>query len=69
MIKLAVADFIIHFFNAGKSRLKSYGACTYFPDNELVVILATERCQVIFVVGERETLDQHLVHLETVLQN
>lgn len=40
-----------------------------FPDNELVVILATERCQVIFVVGERETLDQHLVHLETVLQN
>lgn len=39
-----------------------------FPDYELVVVLATERCQVIFVVGERETLDQHLMHLQTVLQ-
>jgi len=39
-----------------------------FPDNELVVVLAAERRQVIFVVGERETLDQHLVHLQTVLQ-
>ena len=41
---------------------------TYFPDYELVVILAAERCQVVFVVGERETLDKHLVHLQTVLQ-
>ena len=41
---------------------------TYFPDYELVVILAAERRQVLFVVREGETLDQHLVHLETVLQ-
>lgn len=39
-----------------------------FPDNELVVVLAAERRQVLFVVGERETLDQNLVHLQTVLQ-
>jgi len=37
-----------------------------FPDYELVVILAAERCQVFFVVGERETLNQNLVHLEPV---
>ena len=41
---------------------------TYFPDNKLVVVLAAERRQVLFIVGERETLDQHLVHLQTVLQ-
>jgi hypothetical protein len=39
---------------------------TYFPDYELVVILATERSQVLLVVGERQTLDQHLMHLESV---
>jgi hypothetical protein len=39
---------------------------TYFPDYELVVILATERRQVLFVVGERETLDQNLVHFQPV---
>jgi len=38
-----------------------------FPDYELVVVLAAERCQVLFVVGERETLDQDLMHLQTVL--
>jgi hypothetical protein len=37
-----------------------------FPDYELVVILATERSQVLLVVGERQTLDQHLMHLESV---
>jgi len=42
------------------------GASTYFPDYELVVILATEGRQVLLVVGERQTLDQHLVHLESV---
>ena len=41
---------------------------TYFHDHELVVILAAERSQVLFVVREGETLDQHLVHFETVLQ-
>ena len=39
---------------------------TYFPDYELVVILATQRRQILFVVGERETLDQDLVHLKPV---
>lgn len=37
-----------------------------FPDYELVVILAAERRQVLLVVGERQTLNQHLVHLESV---
>jgi hypothetical protein len=32
-------------------------ATVSFPDYELVVILAAERCQVVFVVGEGETLD------------
>jgi len=37
-----------------------------FPDYELVVVLAAERCQVLFVVRKRETLDQDLMHLQTV---
>jgi len=39
---------------------------TYFPDYELVVILAAERSQILFVVGERETLDEDLVQLESM---
>lgn len=66
MIKLAVADFIIHFFSAGEKAPRAHFTGTYFPDYELVVILAAERCQVFFVVGEGETLNQNLVHLEPV---
>ena len=39
---------------------------TYFPDYELVVILATQRGQVLFVCGEGQTLNQDLVQLEAV---
>ena len=39
-----------------------------FPDDELAVILATEGCQVLLVIRERQTLDQHLVHLEAMLE-
>jgi hypothetical protein len=39
---------------------------TYFPNYELVVILAAERRQVLFIVGERETLNQNLVHFQPV---
>ena len=39
---------------------------TYFPDYELVVVLAAERCQILFVSGERETLDENLVELESM---
>ena len=42
------------------------GESTYFPDYELVVILAAEGRQVRFVVRERETLDQNLVHLQAM---
>ena len=66
MIKLAVADFIIHFFSAGEKAPEADFEGTYFPDYELVVILAAERRQVFFVVGEGETLNQDLVHLEPV---
>lgn len=37
-----------------------------FPDYELVIILAAQRRQACFVVRERETLDQHLVHLQSM---
>jgi hypothetical protein len=37
-----------------------------FPNYELVVILAAERRQVLFIVGERETLNQNLVHFQPV---
>ena len=65
MIKSAVADFIIHFLlcRRGASDVSD----TYFPDYELVVILATERSQVLLVVREGQALDEHLVHLESVL--
>jgi hypothetical protein len=39
---------------------------TYFPDYELVVILAAQRGQVLFVGGEGEVLDEHLVQLQAV---
>ena len=39
-----------------------------FPDDELAVVLAAEGRQVLLVVREGQTLDQHLVHLEPVLQ-
>ena len=67
MIKLAVADFIIHFFSAGEKAPRAHFTGTYFPDYELVVILATERSQVLLVVREGQALDEHLVHLESVL--
>jgi hypothetical protein len=31
------------------------------PDNELVVILSTERCQVLLIRGEGKTLNENLV--------
>lgn len=64
MIKSAVADFIIHFLLC--RREKSDWSDTYFPDYELVVILATQRSQVLLVVGEGQALDEDLVHLEPV---
>jgi len=36
------------------------------PDYELVVILTAKRSQVLFVGGKGETLDQHLMHFESV---
>ena len=41
-------------------------AVTYIPDYELVVILTAKRSQILFVGGESEALDQHLVHFETM---
>lgn len=39
---------------------------TYIPDNECVVILTTERCEVLFIVGEGKALDENLVELKTL---
>lgn len=36
------------------------------PDNECVVILTTERCEVLFIVGEGKALDENLVELKTL---
>jgi hypothetical protein len=40
------------------------GPGTYIPDDEGVVVLATERGEVLLVVREREALDEHLVKLQ-----
>lgn len=39
---------------------------TYLPDDQGVVVLATERRQVLFVMRERQRLDQHLMQLHPV---
>lgn len=39
---------------------------TYIPDDEGVVVLATERGKELFVVRERETLNQNLVQFEAL---
>jgi len=42
------------------------GRFTYVPDDELVVVLPAERGKELFIVGEGETLDQHLVQFEAL---
>jgi hypothetical protein len=42
------------------------GAFTYFPDNQLVVVLSAERSQKLLVLGKVEILDEHFVQLEAV---
>jgi hypothetical protein len=39
---------------------------TYLPDDEVVVVLATEGSQVLLVLGEAKRLDVDLVELEAV---
>ena len=39
---------------------------SYLPDHELVVVLSSERGQILLVSAERETLDEHLVQLKVV---
>ena len=63
MIKSTVADFIIHFFFAGS---QPQATATYFPDYELVVVLAAHRSQILLIRREREALDQNLVQFEAV---
>lgn len=36
------------------------------PDNERVVILSTKGCKILFVEGERQRLDKHLVQLKSM---
>jgi len=37
-----------------------------FPDYELVVVLATERSEILLIGGEREALDENLVQFQSV---
>jgi hypothetical protein len=41
-------------------------ASVSIPDYELVVILPAERGQVLFIVGEGKTLDEHFVEFQSV---
>ena len=55
----------MHKYNSFLSCDKN-GGRTYIPDDDAVVVLATERSEVLFVAGERETLDQDLVQFEAL---
>ena len=39
---------------------------SYLPDHQLVVVLSSERGQVLLVGAERQTLDKNLVQLQVV---
>jgi len=55
----------LHKYNSFLS-CDSNGGRTYIPDNNGVIILTTERSEVLFVAGERETLNQDLVQFEAL---
>ena len=40
--------------------------CTYIPNNKGIVVLTTERCEVLLVMGESKALDEDLVELQTL---
>ena len=39
---------------------------TYIPNNKSIVVLTTERCEVLLVMGESKALDEDLVELQTL---
>jgi hypothetical protein len=55
----------LHKYNSFLSCEKN-GGCTYIPDDDGVIVLAAEGSEVLFVTGERETLDQDLVQFEAL---
>jgi hypothetical protein len=55
----------LHKYNSFLSCEKN-GGCTYIPDDDGVIVLAAEGSEVLFVAGERETLDQNLVQFEAL---
>lgn len=55
----------MHKYNSFLSCEKN-GGCTYIPDDDGVIVLAAEGSEVLFVAGERETLDQNLVQFEAL---
>lgn len=55
----------MHKYNSFLSCEKN-GGCTYIPDDDCVIVLATEGSEVLFVAGERKTLDQDLVQFEAL---
>jgi hypothetical protein len=40
--------------------------CTYIPNNKGIVVLTTERCEVLLIMGESKALDEDLVELQTL---
>ena len=40
--------------------------CTYIPNNKGIVVLTTERCEVLLVMGESKALDEDFVELQTL---
>jgi hypothetical protein len=39
---------------------------TYIPNNKGIVVLTTERCEVLLIMGESKALDKDLVKLQTL---
>ena len=39
---------------------------TYIPNNKGIVVLTTERCEVLLVMGESKALDEDLVELQSL---
>jgi hypothetical protein len=39
---------------------------TYIPNNKGIVVLTTERCEVLLVMGESKALDEDFVELQTL---
>jgi len=64
MLRQAVA--IIYNPVSCETRGKQLIDCTYVPDDKLVIVLTTERSQILLISREMEVLDEHFMELEAM---